>query len=112
MITLLVSNAVQAALLGAKDSMTPLKALSASALLNAVGDIALGGGNPMREVVSVGGDDVPVWPLAYLCARSDDAAATAALLARGERPRLKGMRRAGERSGYQLLRAPSLVKSA
>ena len=41
----------------------------------------LGGGNPMREVVSVGGDDVPVWPLAYLCARSDDAAAAARVLA-------------------------------
>ena len=41
MMTLLVSNAVQAALLGAKDSLTPLKALSASALLNAIGDIAL-----------------------------------------------------------------------
>ena len=42
----------------------------------------LGGGNPMREVVSVGGD-VPVWPLAYLCARSDDAAAAARVLACG-----------------------------
>ena len=41
MITLLISNAVQAALLGSKDSMTPLKALSASALFNAIGDIAL-----------------------------------------------------------------------
>ena len=48
----------------------------------------LGGGNPMREVVSVGGDDVPVWPLAYLCARSDDAAAAARVLAlrRGGQP--------------------------
>ena len=42
----------------------------------------------MREVVSVGGDDVPVWPLAYLCARSDDAAAAARVLAlrRGGQP--------------------------
>eukprot|EP00614_Pseudopedinella_elastica_P013047 CAMPEP_0172611076 /NCGR_PEP_ID=MMETSP1068-20121228/30799_1 /TAXON_ID=35684 /ORGANISM="Pseudopedinella elastica, Strain CCMP716" /LENGTH=428 /DNA_ID=CAMNT_0013414957 /DNA_START=132 /DNA_END=1415 /DNA_ORIENTATION=- len=39
--TLLISNALQAAMLGAKDSVTPLKALFLAAILNGFGDALL-----------------------------------------------------------------------
>lgn len=41
MASLLLGNALQAALLGAKDSMSPLRALTISSVFNAVGDFAL-----------------------------------------------------------------------